>query len=358
MVIVTPSMTDSVNGTLLRVRGVAKRFGQVVALDGFHLEVEVGEILALLGPSGCGKTTALRVLAGLERPDQGEVWMAGRYLSGPGHWVAPEHRRVGLVFQDWALFPHLDVEANVRFGLRGDRESRDRRVRSVLGLVGLVGYERRMPHELSGGQQQRVALARALAPEPRVVLLDEPFSNLDATLRVQVRSEVREVLRRAEATAILVTHDQEEALAIADRVAVMVEGQVKQVGTPAAIYANPVNREVAVLVGDANFLPGIVEDGRVITAVGIFEAPTALTGKAEVMVRPEAIRLKRDRRATARVEGVEFYGHDQKVRVRMQDGTVLEARQPAPLPSLEVGTSVRIEVMESPAVFGDRTRRG
>ncbi|MGH2699443.1 MAG: ABC transporter ATP-binding protein, partial [Actinomycetota bacterium] len=210
-----------------------KSFGRTVALDDFDLPLREGVLLALLGPSGCGKTTALRIVAGLEHAESGNVWVGDRQVQGRGVFVAPEKRRIGMVFQDWALFPHLDVWHNVAFGLpRGERS----RVDEVLEMVRLDRHSGRMPHELSGGQQQRVALARALAPSPRVILLDEPFSNLDATLRAKVRAEVAGLLRTAGATAIFGTHDQEEALSVADEVAVMSDGRVLQVGAPHDVY--------------------------------------------------------------------------------------------------------------------------
>ena len=219
----------------LRVRGLEKRYGDVEVLRGIDLDVERGEFLALLGPSGCGKTTALRVVAGFERPHAGSIEIGGDRVydatASGGRWVPPEGRRVGMVFQDYALFPHLSVARNIAFGLPRNAANREARVTSALATVGLAGLGDRTPDQLSGGQQQRVALARALAPEPEVILLDEPFSNLDADLRASVREEVRQILREAGMTAVLVTHDQEEALSIADRVAVMLDGKIVQVGS-------------------------------------------------------------------------------------------------------------------------------
>ena len=208
----------------LQVRGLRRTYGPIVAVDGIDLEVRTGEMVALLGPSGCGKTTALRLIAGLENPDAGTIEIAGRRVAGPGGAVPPERRRVGMVFQDHALFPHLTVADNIAYGIRRDPD-RAVRVRELLELVSLPEAGHRMPHELSGGMQQRVAIARALAPRPDIILLDEPFSNLDAALRTQLRGDLREILRAAGATAVLVTHDQDEALTLGDRMAVMVRGR-------------------------------------------------------------------------------------------------------------------------------------
>ena len=228
-------MNDNGDGTALALPGVAKRFGDVEAVAGLDLDVGRGGICSLLGPSGCGKTTALRLIAGLERPDAGTIELFGRVLSGAGGFVAPEKRRISMVFQDYALFPHYDVAGNVGYGL--GRRPDPARVSEVLGLVGMGGLERRPVHDLSGGQQQRVALARALAPTPELILLDEPFSNLDAGLRERLREDVRGILGRAGVTALFVTHDQEEALSVADTVAVMNRGAIEQVGTPEEVYS-------------------------------------------------------------------------------------------------------------------------
>ena len=225
---------ETLCGRRVRCRGLTKIFGAVRAVDDMSLDVDPGEIVALLGPSGCGKTTFLRLIAGFERPDAGSVLLADEEVAGPGRFLPPERRRIGMVFQDYALFPHLSVADNVAFGLarrrrlsaRGAHRDAAESVGRLLALVGLEGLGARLPHEISGGQQQRVALARALAPAPAVVLLDEPFSNLDATLRAEVRAEVRGILREAGATAVFVTHDQEEALSLADRVAVMRAGHL------------------------------------------------------------------------------------------------------------------------------------
>jgi iron(III) transport system ATP-binding protein len=252
-----------------------------------------------------------------------------------------------VVFQDYALFPHLTVAQNVGYGVR-DRATRTRRVAEMLDLVGLAGETSRLPHELSGGQQQRVALARALAPEPALVLLDEPFSNLDAALRVRVRSEVRSILSEARATAVFVTHDQEEALSLADRVAVMRAGRVLQVGEPAALYARPTDRFVATFVGDADLIPGRAEDGAVATAVGRLVAAgdgadRALTGDVEVALRPERVRLRLDGSGQGVVRGITYFGHDQLVEVGLEDGARVRSRM-GPVRSFEPGDRVSVAV--------------
>jgi iron(III) transport system ATP-binding protein len=340
---------------VLRVRGVRKRFGATVALDGFDLDVHRGTVLALLGPSGCGKTTALRIIAGLERPDAGEVWVGDRRATGPGVHVPPERRRIGMVFQEGALFPHIDVAANVGFGLPTGSGAR---VSPVLDLVGLRGLEDRMPHELSGGQQQRVALARALAPGPEVILLDEPFANLDASLRNRVRGEVRGILRDAAATAVIVTHDQEEALAVADHVAVMDRGRILQTGPPHEVYDAPAHREVAALLGEANFLTGTVGEGTVLTILGPIPAPAAADGPVEVMVRPEGIQVEAEATAEATVTDVEFYGHDQMVAVRLSDGSRVRCRPLGLRRDLVVGTRVRLSVTGPAHLFPRRIGDG
>ncbi len=349
-------------GPMIRLSGVAKSFGAHLAVRDLDLELPHGEILALLGPSGCGKTTTLRLLAGFESPDAGEIEIAGRVVARGAPRttnVPPEKRRVGMVFQDYALFAHMTVAQNVSYGLKGilRGKQKEARVAEVLGLARLDGLEDRMPHELSGGQQQRVALARALAPEPAVVLLDEPFSNLDAALRAQVRIEMREILTAAGATAIFVTHDQAEALSFADEVAVMFEGTVVQVAPPEELYHRPVTRAVAEFVGEANFVPGTAEDGRLQCALGDVPACGECIGDVEAMLRPESLRLRALQDEADAGTGVgatvitrEFYGHDQLVKLRLDSGPILCSRLGGG-PGFKPGERVAVEVRGEALVF-------
>jgi iron(III) transport system ATP-binding protein len=315
----------------VRLTGLRKSFGDVVAVNGLDLEIEPGATCALLGPSGCGKTTTLRLIAGLEDPDAGTIEIDGEVVSTDRTSVPAERRRIGMVFQDYALFPHLDVASNVGYGL-GRRPDRAR-VESMLATVGLAGIGGRYPHELSGGQQQRVALARALITEPRAVLLDEPFSNLDAGLRERVRGEVREILRRAGVTSVFVTHDQEEALSVADLVAVVNEGRIEQVGTPEEVYSRPSNRWVAQFLGEIEVLPGSADNGTVSCELGTLPNSNGLRGEVDVLVRPESLAVgtaePSDRRVSqnAKVVSRNFYGHDQLLELELPSGRIVRARR-------------------------------
>jgi iron(III) transport system ATP-binding protein len=309
----------------ITVSGLHHSYGSGDVLVDVDLEIKAGTTMALLGPSGCGKTTLLRAIAGLERPRAGSIAIDERCVAGPSTWVPPEKRRVGLVFQDWALFPHLDVAGNVGYGL--PRSERRHGVSGPLAMVGLAGYEHRMPSTLSGGQQQRVALARALAPRPRIILLDEPFSNLDASRRVEVRADIRSLLGEIGTTAVFVTHDQDEAFVLGDQVTLMRDGQVVQVGTPQTLYERPVDRWAAEFVGEAVSLRGVATGSTADTDLGPIPLDQPRHGPTEVVVRPEHLRIVSGEAAT--VEAVEYYGHDVMVLLRL-DGQPIRVRTTPP----------------------------
>jgi iron(III) transport system ATP-binding protein len=331
----------------VRLQGVSKSFGPTKAVADVSLEIREGELVTVLGPSGCGKTTLLRLIAGFERPDGGTVTVAGVEMTGPGKFVPPERRRIGMVFQDYALFPHLTVERNVGFGVSNRRgEEREALTRRTLELVGLQHRRSRFPHELSGGERQRVALARALAPEPRLVLLDEPFSSLDATLRADLRREVELILRDAGATALLVTHDQEEALSLGDRLAVMREGRIVQTGAPQEVYGRPASRWTAQFVGEVNVLAGVAKGRGVETELGVFDLPRPATGPVHVAVRPEQLELRADEQGNAEVIEREFRGHDVLYRLRHEGGRTLLV-QLASLELHDVGARVFVRPVAS-----------
>jgi iron(III) transport system ATP-binding protein len=330
----------------IEVAEVSKSFGATPVLRDVSLRVEPGTMVALLGPSGCGKTTLLRIIAGLETPDAGRVTIGDRVLTSPTDHVPPERRRVGMVFQDWALFPHMTVAKNVGYGLTRDERSSSR-VDDALAMVGLAGLGDRQPSTLSGGQQQRVALARAMAPEPSALLLDEPFSNLDTALRVQVRSEVHELLVGLGVTTVFVTHDQEEAFILGDEVAVMNDGVIVQQDTPAALYRRPASPWVAGFVGEANLVAGVAAGSAATTALGEIALDAASSGEVEVLLRPEELRV--DEGAGAEVELVEFYGHDTVYVVRLHDGLRVRARAGS-APTFSRGDAVDVRYVGGPTV--------
>ncbi|MEF8808524.1 MAG: ABC transporter ATP-binding protein [Natronomonas sp.] len=318
--------------TVLELEGIEKSYDETTVIGDLSLSVRDGELMTLLGPSGCGKTTTLRLIAGLERPDGGIVRIDGEAVSGP-NFVAPEDRDVGVVFQEFALFPHLNARENIAFGIQEwDEDEREARVDELLELVGLKTHGEKHPEELSGGQQQRVALARSLAPEPSLLLLDEPFSNLDVDLRVEMREEVRSILKKAGVTAISVTHDQEEAMSISDRVAVMSEGGLEQVGTPEDVFQQPKSRFVAGFLGHASFVSGRVTEGCVETGVGCVPLDRVnglseeyIGSQIDLMVRPDDVRAEPAEPAEANGEVVHrrYLGPTVLYRVEIDTGDVV-----------------------------------
>jgi iron(III) transport system ATP-binding protein len=348
--------------SLLRLQGVTKRFNPdgPPAVDALSLAVEAGQILALLGPSGCGKTTTLRLIAGFETPDRGSIEIRGQPMSAPGRAVPPEARGVGMVFQDYALFPHLGVGDNVAFGLgRFDRPARARRVAEVLELVGLGGLAERYPHELSGGQQQRVALARALAPAPALICLDEPFSNLDADLRALMREEIGKILRLTGTTAVFVTHDQQEAFTLADGVGVLNAGHLEQVDVPYEVYHHPATRFVAEFVGEADFLRCIVKEEGIVSEIGTFRNPDGhpVGMPVDIMIRPDDIDFIPHPDGNVVIVGWQFHGAENVYRLRLASGARVHSVQPSTT-LYPIGTRVRLVANLAHVVAFDLTNGG
>ena len=365
----TAARTDS--PYILQVEGISKGFpGQrQLVLQEVAFRLPQGDILGIVGPSGCGKTTLLRTIAGFEQPDGGRILLGGRVVAGEGHWIPPERRGVGLVFQDFALFPHLDVLANVMFGLRpttlfasaaggGNRSSSSElrgaaqqareRAYEVLRLVGLEDYVHRYPHELSGGQQQRVALARALAPKPSLILLDEPLSNLDVQVRYYLREEIRKILKQTQTSAIFVTHDQEEALCLSDWVAVMREGRIEQWGSPEEVYREPATRFVAEFIAQANFLRcerrefgWQAEELLHIPFQALRDQPDPSLACAELMIRQEELYLHPDPQGGLVIRDRQFLGREYRYCLITEAGKELHALAREALP---VGTRVQIAI--------------
>ncbi|WHX15885.1 ABC transporter ATP-binding protein [Streptomyces malaysiensis subsp. malaysiensis] len=337
-------------------RRLRREFGKTVALDGLDLTVRPGELLALLGPSGCGKTTALRLLAGFEHPDAGEVLVDGQDVTG-----VPAHRRdAGMVFQSYSLFPHLSAVDNVAFGLRMRKvRTAERRARAaeLLELVGLGDKGERFPHQLSGGQQQRVALARALALRPRVLLLDEPLSALDAKVRLTLREEIRRLQRELGITTLFVTHDQEEALSMADRVAVMRAGRLEQCAPPSELYGRPATAFVAEFVGTMSRIPGHL-DGTTVEVLGQrlpADGEVPATPEVDVLVRPEAVHIAAEGQGDARVVATAFLGATTRLTVRMADGVEVKADLSThEAAALATGTAVRVSLPQRPVLVAER----
>lgn len=356
--------------TTLHLEGITKQFehSPYPAVANITLTLQQGDLLGLLGPSGCGKTTLLRIVAGFERPESGTVELGGRKVAGGGYWMPPEQRDTGMVFQDYALFPHLTVGENVAFGLKKSRIRQNRRlvteqVKAALVLVGLSGLEKRYPHELSGGQQQRVALARALAPRPAMILLDEPLSNLDVQERLRLRQEVRSILKETGTSAIFVTHDQEEALSISDQVGVMRSGQLEQLGTPEEIYTHPASRFVAEFVTQANFVSARRREPVWETEVGSFETRTvdfrhnfiadtqhSSFEVGDLMLREESLILQPDDQAKVVICDRQFLGREYRYCLETPSGKRLYARTTLRT-QLEVGTRVQLSVAEPLKIF-------
>ena len=364
-----PAAAAARRGRGILVDAVNVALGGSPVLRSASISAEPGRTLAILGPSGCGKTTLLRVLAGLQRVDSGRVVLGGTLMSGPAApkngakngtrgagasrngtsgpvvHVAADKRGVGMVFQDWSLFPHLTVAANVAFGLPRSERPRSRvlprpasgRVRDLLDLVGIAELADRLPGSLSGGQQQRVALARALAPQPSVLLLDEPFSSLDTTLRVEVRAEVAALLRELQVTCVFVTHDQDEAFVLGDEVAVMRDGAVIQQAAPAVLYEQPADRWLAGFVGEADTVPGQAEGDIAYTVMGPMKLQSPLHGEVDVLLRPEELTLTEGSAGT--VDHIEFFGHDTLYYIRDAGGGVLRCRTTG-APRFGIGSGV------------------
>jgi iron(III) transport system ATP-binding protein len=328
------------------LKDISKTFGSVTAIPELTLEIKKGEFFSLLGPSGCGKTTILRLIAGLEKPDKGNIAIGERVVAG-SEWVQPEKRRIGLVFQDYALFPHMTVFKNIAFGLTGcSKNELKKKVIELLNVIGLSNMADRYPHELSGGQQQRVALARALAPSPQVMLLDEPFSNLDADLRMELRTETKRILKESGTTAILVTHDQEEAFSLSDRVGVLNNGRLEQVGTPDEIYHRPITRFVAGFVGRADFVRGRIEGNSVISGIGAFPLAGEIQHgfqDVDMMIRPDDVDFVIDPKGNASIIEAEFLGAEIIYKISLLDGKVIHSIKSS-TKIFSVGSRVSISV--------------
>lgn len=342
----------------LEIRNLERQFGGQSVVCDLSLRLDAGQVTCLLGPSGCGKSTTLRIIAGVDQQDAGEVWMDGRMVAGPGVFVPPEKRYIGLMFQDFALFPHLSVAENVAFGLTGTRTQDRIRVQELLDKVGLGRFIDKYPHELSGGEQQRVALARALAPRPSIMLMDEPFSGLDNRLRDGIRDETLALLKEEGTAVVLVTHEPEEAMRMADEIALMRDGRIVQRGAPYNIYNAPIDKKAAGFFSDINVITGVVEGALTETAFGQFLAPGMPDGtKVDIVIRPQHLKIDFDRDgkgpnptadhgvwARATVARARFIGKESLVDFSMEDGTHLTATVPSvflPKPGMPLWIAIR-----------------
>ncbi len=340
--------------TLLDVRDISCSYTsegtRETVVHNLSFQIQTGETICLLGPSGCGKTTTLRAIAGFENLDTGTISLAGSMLSKPGHTLSPEHRQLGMVFQDYALFPHLTVAGNIGFGLNGQK-NRKERVEEMLDLTGLTALAERLPQELSGGQQQRVALARALAPAPRLILLDEPFSNLDTSLRQSLSYEVRTMLKKAGTSAIMVTHDQSEAFAFADTIGLFDTGRLAQWGTAQDLYQNPANPFVAQFIGEGSLLKGTRNaQGQIETAAGTFTPATAHDASEQtLLIRPEQLECDPTLPAVGKVMQSSFRGNNNLVRITLKSGEDLLI-ECSPSCGLETGTETGLRLKNPEAV--------
>lgn len=307
----------------LRLEQVAIRYGQITAVHAVNLQVKQGQIACLLGPSGCGKTTLLRAIAGFEHLSHGSISLNGELLSSAQHTLATEQRKIGMVFQDYALFPHLSIAENIRFGIRKHtRKAQEQRIKELLELVSLAGYERRYPHELSGGQQQRIALARALAPKPALLLLDEPFGSQDTELRENLAREVREILKQEGITALLVTHDQHEAFAMADEIGVLQSGCLQQWGSAYELYYQPQNAFVACFIGQGSLLAGKLQDGKILTSLGELAYSSyenLLDTEVAVLIRPEHVKLNPNASQHAIITSKVFRGNEYLYNLKLNE---------------------------------------
>ncbi len=326
------------------------------AVEEISFSARKGEVICLLGPSGCGKTTTLRAIAGFEPVSSGEIKLNSAVVSAPDRHVPPEQRRVGMMFQDYALFPHLTVRDNVGFGLATTAaQDRGNRIDEMLSLTGLSELGRRYPHALSGGQQQRAALARALAPQPVLLLMDEPFSNLDPDTTERMRMELLHLLKSTQTTAVLVTHDHKEAFAMADHVAVLNSGKLEQFATPETMYHLPVSPFVAEFVGHADFIPGTIRDSVVMTQLGSFPIPSDYTGSPEVivMIRPDDVRIRENGNGGGTVESRQFQGSEIIYGIRLGSGNLVHSSE-ASTRSFPLDSKVELEVMATHTVLFDK----